>query len=475
MTLPTDSDMNHSLSGSQTFQRTLIRAIVYPVVLLVLLIVIFLWQLANILGTNERVQHSNIVIGAASSVLNLIVDMETGLRGYLLTGDAVFLEPYRQAQTDFESSFAALQTLVSDNPSQIQHLQVVKTSIAEWQTFAERALADQTGEQEGVNVAAQLAGKSQMDTIREQLQAFVDTEDGLRAERIQTSQRVTLWVIASVVLGGLVVGSMLAWMIRRRLIGLSQTYEQALQLSHQQASEILSQQERLRQSNEQLQQFAYVASHDLQEPLRMIITYLQLLQKRYANQLDTDANDFIGFAVDGASRMKGLIAGLLQYSRLDTGDRKTYSLISLEDTLNATLSNLEVAITESNAVITCDKLPQLEADPLQMTQLLQNLIGNAIKFRGENPVKIHVGVVQRDKEWQFSISDNGIGIEPAYRERIFGMFQRLHDRAAYEGTGIGLAVCKKIVERHGGRIWVESNAEGGSSFFFTLPKRQARS
>jgi len=224
----------------------------------------------------------------------------------------------------------------------------------------------------------------------------------------------------------------------------------------------------LRRSNEQLQQFAYITSHDLQEPLRMVISYLQLLERRYSNALDSDAHEFIAYAVDGAARMRALISGLLQYSRLD-GDQDTQEPVSAGEILDRALNNLSVAITDSGAVITHDTLPQIQADPLQFMQLFQNLIGNAIKFRSQEPPKIHIGVEKKGEEWQFSVKDNGIGIAPEYQERVFAMFQRLHNRTEYAGTGIGLAICKKIVERHGGRIWIESEAGKGATFYFTLP------
>lgn len=460
-----------SHSESVVFRRTLVRAVIYPVVLLSLLIVVFLWQLDSMSRTNERVEHSNTVIAQASNVLKLIIDMETGLRGYLLTDDSRFLEPYHQAESVYNTSFSALQTLVTDNPAQTEILQTFDTSFNGWQQFAVDAIENHANAIV-TDVETQLIGKQQMDTLRDQLASFVNAEARLRSERIQVTQSTLLFVVISVIVGGLVVGSLLAFMIRQQLINLSQTYEQALLLSRQQAKEILSQQDKLRQSNEQLQQFAYIASHDLQEPLRMITSYVQLLQKRYADQLDTDAKDFIGYAVDGAARMKELIAGLLQYSRLETGEQQPFILTSLEEVLDKTLINLSVAIAESGTVITHDNLPEVQVHPLQMTQLFQNLIGNAIKFRDQEPLKIHIGVTQHETEWQFGVRDNGIGIAPEYRERIFGMFQRLHTRAVYEGTGIGLAVCKKIVERHNGRIWVDSTVGNGATFYFTLPLKQ---
>jgi signal transduction histidine kinase len=223
----------------------------------------------------------------------------------------------------------------------------------------------------------------------------------------------------------------------------------------------------LERSNQELQRFAYVASHDLQEPLRMVTSYVQLLQRRYKGQLDADAEDFIAYAVDGAARMKALIQGLLAYSRVGTSG-KPFERISSQDILDGTLLNLKMAIEESDALVTHDRLPAVTGDRTQLGQVFQNLIGNAIKFRGDGRPEIHVGAERQNGEWVFAVRDNGIGIDLQYAERIFVIFQRLHTQEEYPGTGIGLAVCKRIVERHGGRIWVESEPGQGSTFYFTV-------
>jgi len=224
----------------------------------------------------------------------------------------------------------------------------------------------------------------------------------------------------------------------------------------------------LRRSNEELQQFAYVASHDLQEPLRMVTSYLQILDNRYSDKLDSDAREFIAFAVDGATRMKALINDLLAYSRVE-GEEKVFEEFDVQFALNKALSNLALKIEDSGAVITYDAMPRIKADPMQIAQLFQNLIGNAIKFQNGKVPEVHIGVERQKDEWQFAIRDNGIGISPEYQERIFVIFQRLHRKDEYPGTGIGLAICKKVVERHGGRIWLESKLGEGTTFYFTLP------
>ena len=225
----------------------------------------------------------------------------------------------------------------------------------------------------------------------------------------------------------------------------------------------------LARSNTELEQFAYVASHDLQEPLRMVASYVQLLERRYQGKLDQDANEFIGFAVDGANRMQRLINDLLAYSRVGT-QGKAFQPVPMAGALHAALSNLQVAVTESAAEVTQAELPTVTGDESQLVQLLQNLVANAIKFHGEAPPRIHLTAEQGKGEWLFRVQDNGIGIDPRYAARIFVIFQRLHTRQQYAGTGIGLALCKRIVDRHRGRIWVESTPGQGSAFCFTIPE-----
>jgi PAS domain S-box-containing protein len=225
----------------------------------------------------------------------------------------------------------------------------------------------------------------------------------------------------------------------------------------------------LERSNKELEQFASVASHDLQEPLRMVASYTQLLAERYENRLDDKAKKYIDYAVDGAVRMQRLISDLLTYSRVGTRGNPLKPTDS-RSALGQAIQNLAAMIEESGAIITNDELPTVRADASQLVQVFQNLIANAIKFRGKGIPRVQVSAQDHGREWAFSIQDNGIGIDPQYADRVFQIFQRLHTRQEYPGTGIGLAVCKRIVERHGGRIWFESEPEKGSTFFFTIPK-----
>ena len=232
--------------------------------------------------------------------------------------------------------------------------------------------------------------------------------------------------------------------------------------------ELMRSNEALRRSNDDLNQFAYAASHDLQEPLRMVALYSQIIQKRYAEKLDSEAQQLFGFVLGGARRMEMLLKDLLAYSQTGSSSEGPAEPVDCEKAIQKVMLNLQATIEQNGASVTWDALPTLHAHEIRLVQLLQNLIGNAVKYRSEEQPRIHVSVERRAEDWLFSVKDNGIGIEPEYAQQVFGIFKRLHGQS-YEGTGIGLAICQRIVERYGGRIWVESKPGAGSVFCFTIP------
>ncbi len=223
----------------------------------------------------------------------------------------------------------------------------------------------------------------------------------------------------------------------------------------------------MERSNRELQDFAYVASHDLQEPLQLVSNHVQLLSRRYRGQLDQDADEFLDFAIEGTSRLKSLISDLLEYSKVGTSN-KEFASVEMELMFARVLETFQPVIDDCRGLITHDPLPVVMGDSEQMVQLLSNLIDNSVKFRGNEPPRIHVGARQLSEKWLFFVRDNGIGIDPQYTERVFVIFQRLHSRDDYPGTGIGLAISRKIIERHGGHIWVDSEPGKGATFYFTL-------
>ena len=228
-------------------------------------------------------------------------------------------------------------------------------------------------------------------------------------------------------------------------------------------------QNKLKESNEELERFAYVSSHDLQEPLRMVTSFTQLLERRYKGRLDDDADDYIGFIVDGAKRIKMLIDDLLTFSRLNTQPRE-HEFVNIENVLDTVLLNLQISINENNVQITHDPLPTINGDVSRKIQVFQNLISNAIKFNDKKTIKIHISAKKEENDWIFGVSDNGIGMDHKHLEKIFTIFQRLHTKEEYEGTGIGLAITQKIVNQQGGKIWAESELGKGTTFYFTIPR-----
>jgi PAS domain S-box-containing protein len=289
-------------------------------------------------------------------------------------------------------------------------------------------------------------------------------EGGIDAIRIEKrylrKDGSTVWAASTVTVERNAAGEPLHEIAIYEDVSARKAAEEALRAAH----------DELARSNAELEQFAYVASHDLQEPLRMVASYTQLLGKRYGGRLEGDATEFMAYIVDGAARMKQLIEDLLAYSRVGTRGRE-FTRVRLEVVMSRARTSLRGALEESGGELTHDALPEVEGDEMQLFQLMQNLAGNALKFHGAAPPRVHVSSAAKEHEYVISVQDNGIGIDPQYFERIFMVFQRLHDKSQYPGTGIGLAICKKVVDRHGGRLWVESEPGKGSCFKFTLPKR----
>ncbi|MGB8592276.1 MAG: CHASE3 domain-containing protein, partial [Candidatus Acidiferrales bacterium] len=409
-----------------------------------------------------------------------VTDAETGQRGYIITGQQAYLDPYNDALNHVDRNLKDLRALTADSAVQQRNLDLlepmVATRLKQLQEFID--IRDSAGMDAAAGALREGSGMSTMDQIRAQIRKIRFEEDRLlkeRSEETETSSRKTRAVIVA---GDILALSFLflAGIVVRQEIERRKRAEDSVRALNadlerrviERTAQLDERAKDLARSNSELQQFAYVASHDLQEPLRMISSFTQLLAKRYKEKLDDDARDFINYAVDGATRMQTLISDLLSYSRVGTQGKPLERTLCGE-VFGRALQNLKVAIEESGTVITTGTLPAVLADPQQMCQLFQNLIANAIKFRGKDAPIVHVSAVRNGDDWKISVRDNGIGIAPEHADRIFVIFQRLHTRTEYPGTGIGLAVCKKIVERHGGRIWVESSFGMGSTFCFTVP------
>jgi signal transduction histidine kinase len=442
---------------------------------------------------------------------NALVNEETGVRGYILTAHPSFLQPYRSGTQSEAHALANLRARArSVGPAVAAEIELVRADTERWRgEFVGPALAH-ARRYAHRSIALDLRGKRLFDALRASLARLQstltrkDTQTRAQLNRAGHNLQLLLVLAAVLILGGVVgAGFLLRGMITRPLALLGSEARRvaggefaqplaiaggsreiaevggeidamreqivaelaAVRDAHEQLEE---QALELRRSNAELEQFAYVASHDLQEPLRKIASFCQALQTRYRGRLDERADQYIDFAVDGAKRMQILINDLLAFSRVGRGGRHD-ELVELEEALAAAQSRLAETIQRSGGRVLADELPTVRGDRAQLTSLFQNLISNAVKFRDAEPPVVRIAALRQGEEWQLSVADNGIGIEDEYAERIFLIFQRLHTREAYEGSGIGLALCRKIVEYHGGRIWLDTDYSGGARFRFTLP------
>ena len=463
--------------------------------------------------TSARNRLENVIDPATDAGRDLafaLVNQETGVRGYLLSGQRSFLDPYFTGAASQKQQVAILRRIVPDLPTVQTDLTQTQIRASRWRSqYVAPAIKQVSATGKPVISPAVTTGKTLFDDIRGPLNGLQANLASHRRQAVQTlngsatvlnTALITIGVLLLLIVGG-VAAVLRATTIRplTRLAGEARevsagNFDHEVTTSgprefadlaidvNRMRERILSELSAVRdantalearardleRSNSELEQFAYVASHDLQEPLRKVASFCQLLQRRYVGQLDDRADQYIEYAVDGAKRMQVLIDDLLAFSRVGRVDREP-SLISCASALSAARVNLASDIKNSGAVIEAGELPVVRAEFSLITSLFQNLVGNAIKFRGDKPPRIMVSVERKDPFWQFSVADNGIGIEPEYADRIFVIFQRLHDRASYSGTGIGLAMCRKIVEYYGGRIWLETTASAGATFCFTLP------
>jgi len=390
--------------------------------------------------------------------------MVTRQRGYLISGDEAYLASYEEARSDLHAALATFATFdevamgLSLAPTPLASL------IANRQALLDQAVVMRRGLGPSVATSVLEVDAVRRDIIgdlRDAYTALHRQADALGEDQ-QERMQFEAYVTVSLIIAGLALAAGLGatgvTLLQREVVAREAT-----------EAELRARQTELARSNQELEQFAHIASHDLQEPLRMISSYTQLLGRRYAGKLDADADTYIGYAVDGTKRMQVLINDLLNYSRV-TSSVAPLEAVDLEAALGETLKDLEIRIEDCQATITHDALPTINADAVQVRQLLLNLVANGMKFQPpERLPAVHISVVRDGREWHFGVRDNGIGIDGQYIKNLFQIFKRLHNTREYPGTGIGLAVCKKIVERHGGRIWVESVLGQGSTFQFTLP------
>ncbi|MFF9286517.1 sensor histidine kinase [Streptomyces griseosporeus] len=476
--------------------------------------------------SDELIEDIQPARAEALRLQSALLNQETGARGYVIAADPQFLAPYTQGQRDEQNAAARMRRLIGDRATLRADLDAIERAAADWRrTYADPLVAGVTpGTPRPVDKGTTDRGKTAFDHIR----TLFTTQNGHLSQAREQSRgelahvrTVRNWVLGGMVAAFLVTGVVLAVLahtlvarplaglrtasrrvargefqhripgegpadiralaadveeMRRRLVAeLDASRAQQEDLTRQ-AADLDAQAVELRRSNAELEQFAYVASHDLQEPLRKVASFCQLLEKRYGDRLDERGTQYIAFAVDGAKRMQILINDLLTFSRVGRVN-DAHVPVALGQALDKAVANLAAAAEESGAVVERpDELPEITGDPMLLVMLWQNLIGNAIKFRHpDRAPRIRItcrqepGHEEGGTEWLLCVTDNGIGIPEEFAEKVFVIFQRLHGRDAYSGTGIGLAVCKKIVEFHGGRIWIDTAHTDGARFCFTLP------
>lgn len=425
---------------------------------------------SDAINLSSEVQRNSDLIRLLERMLSDIKDVEVAQREYVLTGDKAHLKDVEPRRKKVLAEWKKIKADYSFSPAQRNYIQALDPLIPQKfdelrhtvelfeNGFEDRAKELVTGESQAMN-DIDLAVRR---LTEEELRRLDVQEQDIEKVFVRTIAVFVVFLIVNVIFIFILFRYM-----KREIAERKREEERFRQINIDLEKRVAQRTEALRRTNEDLQQFAYVASHDLQEPLRMVRSYMELLKRRYAGRLDSDADEFIEFAVDGTRRMGALIQALLDYSRAGEASDEDLPEHNTEESLRTAIGNLRLTIEETDAKLSYDSMPRARFDPVRLAQIFQNLISNAIKYRSHRRPVIHISAKKTGEEITFSVKDNGIGIAEEHQERIFGVFKRLHGRE-YEGTGIGLATVKKIVERHGGRIWVESKEGEGSTFYFTI-------
>lgn len=409
----------------------------------------------NVINSYENLIDNYIIVQNVESLFSTCKDAETGQRGYILTGDDKYLVPFNIAYNNLKHE----QQIVDNNDViSTDKMASLRKLIADKLDELQRTIDLRKNGQyeEALKIIKTDYGQEKMDKIRELMNQIISHQQDILSEKRKITLETANYNNKLICIAGSV-------MFLTILANIFVFYT-----DYRQSQSLFTRTEDLTRSNHELEQFAYVASHDLQEPLRMVASYCKLLERKYFNILDANGKEFIHYAVDGATRMQLLINDLLTYSRVRS-KVKAYDNVDLNICYQIALENLKASIQESQVVINCDKLPIIYGDKTQMTQVLQNLIANAIKFRTKDKIPtINIKCILKKYKWQISVEDNGIGIEDKFKNSLFVIFKRLNNKSDYPGTGIGLALCKNIIERHGGKIWFESEFNVGTKFYFIL-------
>jgi len=474
-------------TGSGLLRRSRYYLVALAIVPFVLALVAYFTSEQHI-SSVERTLRTHRFTLDLEKLLTAVGDAETGQRGYLLTGSEVYLTPYVRAKGEIQQRLADVAIAASEAGVKSSRIDELRATIQK--KMSELELTIKLYNTEGANAALATVrtgrGQQAMAAIRRLIGALMDEQSATFQRQYAQQKRNQGYVTLSMILGVGLSSLLLALAFRigasyvkerdqveAEMRGLNEELERRVRQrtaeleTRTRESEIRAAE--LRRSNADLEQFASIASHDLQEPLRMVASYMGMLSRRYGPSLDETALTYIRFAIGGATRMQTLIADLLSYSKAGT-QALTKERVPFESVVKRAIQNLQVAIEESSAAVKYGSLPVLDIDEVKMTQVVQNLLGNAMKFRKEGVrPEIEISAKRDGPEWVFSVADNGIGFERKYNDRIFQVFQRLHGVGSYPGNGIGLSICRRIIEHHGGRLWAEAEPDIGSTFFFSLP------
>lgn len=498
-----------------TALRSIVRRLI--VVLTIGVLIASVLTATTVLRLNRQRATVNTELDpAVEEVRNLlaaVVEQETGVQGYALSRDLSFLEPYQRGRSDETRATTQLESYLVDYPTLLSDLENVSQAMTDWRTFAAEPIIAASAEGEPLSQDLLHAGRAHFNSSRD---AIRELDLGVEARRLRISERLDEAFALFVATLAATLGAMIFSIVslyrgtkRQVLMPLDRLRADARMvaagdLDHRvrpagpmemaeladdvdaMRSRILEELEKLATAHEELEakaaemdrtnrdleQFAYVASHDLQEPLRKVASFCQLLQKRYSSQLDDRADEYISYAVDGARRMQQLINDLLQFSRVGLS-AESITMVDCNRVVDHTIAGMGDFIVDTGALIERNDLPTVSGDRNLLTLVFENLITNALKFRSDQRPVVTIDATDQGPDWEFSVQDNGIGIEPQHADRIFVIFQRLHARGEYPGTGIGLALVKRIVESHGGRVWLDSPGQGGTTVRFTIPKKEA--
>jgi signal transduction histidine kinase len=454
----------------------------------ILLLGASLWRRAHYREVIRMVDHTREVQVAIQDLLVSLSDAETGRRGYVLTGEANYLGQVDAAAAKSSAVVHRVAELTQDNPAQQLNVHALEQVVNDRLELLERtAQLGRAGQDDAVRDLEKRSGLAASAQLSKVIADMMAEESRLLDLRKQATAAADEEATALLIAGSIATILLLLWAYRilRQYAAGRDRSEIEVHRANNQLQEKIIQLDRLNQeledrvkertaglerSNQDLQQFAFVASHDLQEPLRMVSSYLGLLSKSCQGKLDAEAEKYIGFAVDGAARMQALIRDLLAYAQV-SAQAPVLTRTRLADVVSQARYALLASVRETGAEIAIEPLPEVDVDPLKMSLVFQNLLSNAIKFRqpGGKPC-IQIAARKEDGEWRISVRDRGIGFDPKYAKKIFGAFQRLHGKGEYPGTGIGLAICSRIIDGHGGRIWAEADPGAGATFHFTLPE-----